>query len=86
MEYQKITQKFQKIYNEIIQRQFQIRMIKKDIYLQKKDKENWWSKINNNGVIMEYQKLINLLDNIPNHPNKCKTKNWVEINDKSRGT
>ena len=40
MEYQKITQKFQKIYNEIIQRQFQIRMIKKDIYLQKKDKEN----------------------------------------------
>ena len=35
---------------------------------------------------MEYQKLINLLDNIPNHPNKCKTKNWVEINDKSRGT
>ena len=58
MEYQKITQKFQKIYNEIIQRQFQIRMIKKDIYLQKKDKENWWSKINNNGVIMEYQKYI----------------------------
>ena len=40
MEYQKITQKFQKIYNEIIQRQFQIRMIKKDIYLQKKDKKN----------------------------------------------
>ena len=35
---------------------------------------------------MEYQKLINLLDNVPNHPNKCKTKNWVEINDKSRGT
>ena len=86
MEYQKITQEFQKIHNEIIQRQLQFRMIKKDIYLQKKDKKNSQSKINNNGVIMEYQKLINLLDNIPNHPNKCKTKNWVEINDKSRRT
>ena len=40
MEYQKITQEFQKIYNEIIQRQLQFRMIKKDIYLQKKDKKN----------------------------------------------
>ena len=40
MEYQKITQEFQKIHNEIIQRQLQFRMIKKDIYLQKKDKKN----------------------------------------------
>ena len=30
---------------------------------------------------MEYQKLINLLDNTPNQPTKFKTKNWVEIND-----
>ena len=30
---------------------------------------------------MEYQKLINLLDNTPNQPSKSKTKNWVEIND-----
>ena len=29
---------------------------------------------------MEYQNIINLLDNTPNHPSKCKTKNWVEIN------
>ena len=29
---------------------------------------------------MEYQKLINLLDNVPNQPSKFKTKNWVEIN------
>ena len=35
---------------------------------------------------MEYQKLINLLDNTPNQPSKFKTKNWIEINDKSRGT
>ena len=30
---------------------------------------------------MEYQKLINLLDNTPNQPFKFRTKNWVEIND-----
>ena len=34
---------------------------------------------------MEYQKIINLLDNIPNQPTKFKTKDWVEINDDSRG-
>ena len=32
---------------------------------------------------MEYQKIINLLDNIPNQPPKFKTKNWVKINDES---
>ena len=35
---------------------------------------------------MEYQKLINLLDNKSNQPSKFKTKNWVKINDESRGT
>ena len=35
---------------------------------------------------MEYQKIINLLDNTSNHPSKFSTKNWVEINDDSRGT
>ena len=35
---------------------------------------------------MKYQKTINLLDNTPNHPAKSKTKNWVEINDESKGT
>ena len=34
---------------------------------------------------MEYQKLINLLDNTLNHPTKFRTKNWVKINDESRG-
>ena len=29
---------------------------------------------------MEYQKIINLLDNTPNQPTKFRTKNWVEIN------
>ena len=37
-------------------------------------------------MIMEYQKIANLLDNASNQPSKFRTKNWVEINDKSRGT
>ena len=37
-------------------------------------------------LIMEYQKIINLLDNTPNQPNKFRTKNWVEINYESCGT
>ena len=35
---------------------------------------------------MEYQKIINLLDNLPNQPTKSRTKNWVEINGDSRWT
>ena len=30
---------------------------------------------------MEYQKIINLLDNTSNQASKFRTKNWVEIND-----
>ena len=35
---------------------------------------------------MGYQRIMNLLDNAPNQPSKFRTKNWVEINDDSRGT
>ena len=35
---------------------------------------------------MEYQKIINLLDNTPNQPSKFKTKIWVEVNDGSYGS
>ena len=38
-----------------------------------------------NDLIMEYQKIINLLENKPNQPSKFKTKNWIEVNDESRG-
>ena len=34
---------------------------------------------------MEYQKIANLIDDISNQPSKFRTKNWVEINDESRG-
>ena len=35
---------------------------------------------------MEYQKIINLLENTPNQPSKFRTKIWVEINDDSSVT
>ena len=35
---------------------------------------------------MEYQKIINLLENTPNQLTKFITKNWVEKNDDSCGT
>ena len=34
---------------------------------------------------MEYQKIINLLDYTTDQPFKFRTRNWVEINDESRG-
>ena len=35
---------------------------------------------------MKYQKIANLLNSAWNEPTKFRTKNWVEINDESRGT
>ena len=34
---------------------------------------------------MEYQKITNLIDDTSNQPSKFRTRNWVEINDESRG-
>ena len=34
---------------------------------------------------MEYQKIANLIDDASNQPSKFRTKNWVEINDESKG-
>ena len=34
---------------------------------------------------MEYQKITKLLDNVSNQPFIFRTKNWIEINDESRG-
>ena len=34
---------------------------------------------------MEYQKIINLLNNTPDQRSKFRTKKWIEINDQSRG-
>ena len=35
---------------------------------------------------MEYQKLVNFLNDKSNQPSKFRTRNWVEINDEARGT
>ena len=35
---------------------------------------------------MEYEKIINVLDNTPNQSYISTTKNWVGINDESHGT
>ena len=35
---------------------------------------------------MEYQKIANLLESTSDNPSKFRTRNWVEINDESRGT
>ena len=35
---------------------------------------------------MEYQKIINLIENTPDQATKFKTKNWLEINYDSRET
>ena len=34
---------------------------------------------------MEHQKVINLVDNTPNQLPKFRTRNWIEINEQSRG-
>ena len=34
---------------------------------------------------MKYQKIANLTDDTPNQPSKFRTRNWVEINEESRG-
>ena len=46
--------------------------------LRLKEENCWWSKIN---TIMEYQKIVHLLNNTTNQPSKFRTKNWVEKND-----
>ena len=35
-------------------------------------------------MLMEYKKIINLLDNTPDQPSKFKTRDSVQINDESR--
>ena len=39
-----------------------------------------------NSIIMEYQKIINLLNNTPNESTRFRTENGAQINDDSRGT
>ena len=59
---------------------------KKYIRLQKRDRKllmiwDWYK-----DIILEYQKIINLLKNTLIQPSKFRTENWVEINYDSFGT
>ena len=69
----------QKLQHRIIQLQMKNKFLKKDIYLQTIN-------IIMYNIIMEYQKIINLLDDTTNEPSKKGTTNWVEINVESRWT
>ena len=59
---------------------------KKNVYLQRKRQQS----IDELSIIMEYniiienQKIINLLDHLSNQPSKFRRRNWIEINDESR--
>ena len=74
------------VHCRVIQKQSQINMIKKylkkDIYPRRRTENYWWYK----SIIMEYEEILNFLDNTLNRLSKFKTKNWVEINGESRGT
>ena len=82
--------KSQEVQRRIIQKGLKMRMIKKylkkHIYLQKKDRKLLMIWDYHNSIIMEYQRIINLLDNTWNQPSKYKTKNWVQIIDEPQET
>ena len=35
---------------------------------------------------MEYQKIANMIDDESNQASRFRTRNWIKINDESRGT
>ena len=47
--------------------------------------KNYLPNILCNNIKMEYQKIANLLESTSDNPSKFRTRNWVEINDESRG-
>ena len=64
--------------------------LKKDICLLEKDKkllmiEDRRSKNKRKKRIMQYQKILNLLENTRHQKSEFRTKNWVEVNDESSG-
>ena len=60
--------------------------IPKEGYISPKERQKIIDQLKLAYIIMEYQKIANLIDdNASNQPSKFKTRNWVEINDESRG-
>ena len=65
--------------------------IKNDVinerYVSPEERQEIFNKLSWHNIIMEYQKIANLLDDYKsNQPSEFRTKTWVEINDESRGT
>ena len=60
-------------------------LLKIDTYLQKKDNKLLMNYSCYNNIIMEYQKIANLLNDATNKPSKFRARNWVETNDSIRG-
>ena len=56
------------------------------IYICPEERQKIIDDLNYDIIIMEYKKIINFLGNASNQPSKVRTKNWVKINDESRGT
>ena len=56
----------------------EIKEPKKNTYLLKKDNKLMMNQGQYNNRIMEYQKILNLLDNASNQPSKFRTKNGLK--------
>ena len=61
-------------------------ILRKDVYLQKKDKKLLMNLGQYNNTIIEYQKKANLLNNASNQLSQVRTNKWVKIIDESRAT
>ena len=55
------------------------------MHLSKKDNKLLINRSYHSSVIMEYQKIANLLKDESNQPSKFRRRNWVKINEESRG-
>ena len=57
----------------------------KEIYISPEKRKQIINEDQYHDIVMEYQKIRNLLDNTSNQSSKFRTKNWIEIIDESRG-
>ena len=69
-----------------MQKELLLRKEKKELEERTKNLQKKEHKGQYNNIIMEYQEIANLLNDASNQPSKFRTRNWVEINDESRGT
>ena len=59
-------------------------------YITQEERQKIIGEVRFNNIIIEYQKIANLLDhkialNVSNKPSKLRTRNWIGINDEIRG-